>query len=60
MAEEKEKKQDPYHIDLVPGVEQRREEWNLIFISDIRVGLDFSHTGMLEKVVMISGEEKQN
>ena len=44
----------PYHLDLVPGKEARRPQWNLILISDVEVGVDFYHTDMLEKVISIT------
>lgn len=44
----------PYRLNLVPGEEQRRQQWNLIFISDFPVTVDFYHTDMLEKVVRIT------
>lgn len=43
----------PYRLNLVPGEEQRRSQWNLIFVSDIPVTVDFYHTDMLEKVIKI-------
>ncbi len=47
----------PYHLDLVPGKEERRPQWNLILISDVEIGVDFYHTDMLEKVVSITGRK---
>jgi hypothetical protein len=46
-----------YRLNLVPGEEQRRSQWNMIFISDIPVTVDFHHTDMLEKVVVIKKAE---
>ncbi|AJP62003.1 hypothetical protein [ANMV-1 virus] len=42
-----------YRLNLVPGEEARRPEWNLILVSDIAVTVDFFHTDMLEKVISI-------
>lgn len=54
-AKEKKKKErvSPYRLNLVPDVEARRPEWNLIFISNIPIAVDFYHTAMLEKVITI-------
>ena len=43
----------PYRLNLVPGEEQRRPQWNMIFLSDVALTVDFYHTDMLEKVVRI-------
>ncbi|MEA1957617.1 MAG: hypothetical protein U9N01_04600 [Euryarchaeota archaeon] len=51
--EEKKEKVSPYRLTLKPREEQRRQEWNLIFISDHEVTVDFYHTDMLERVVLI-------
>jgi hypothetical protein len=53
MPEEKKKEVSVYRLNLVPGVEQRRAQWNMIFISDIPVTVDFYHTDMLEKIIEI-------
>lgn len=53
MPEEEKKKVSIYRLNLVPGVEQRRAQWNMIFISDIPVTVDFYHTDMLEKIIEI-------
>jgi hypothetical protein len=53
MSEEKKKEVSVYRLNLVPGVEQRRAQWNMIFISDIPVTVDFYHTDMLEKIIEI-------
>ena len=57
MTKEKveEKKQSAYRMELEPGKEQRRLQWNLLLISDIPVTVDFYHTDMLERVISISG-----
>ena len=58
MVEDAEKeKRSPYCLNLVPGEEQRRLQWNMILISDIPVTVDFFHTDMLEKVVSIKGAD---
>ena len=59
MTEEKveEKKPSAYRLELEPGKEQRRLQWNLILVSDIPVTVDFYHTDMLERVISISGVE---
>lgn len=51
--EEKREPVNPYRLNLVPGKEQRRPEWNLIIISDVAVTVDFFHTDMLDKVISI-------
>lgn len=43
----------PYRLNLVPGKECRRPEWDLILISNVPVTVDFFHTDMLEKVISI-------
>ena len=43
----------PYRLNLVPGEEQRRSQWNLIFLSDVPLTVDFYHTDMIEKVIRI-------
>ena len=53
MPEAEKKEVSVYRLNLVPGVEQRRAQWNLIFISDIPVTVDFYHTDMLEKIIEI-------
>lgn len=50
--EQKEAK-SPYHLDLEPGQDGHRPEWNLIIVSDTKIGVDFYHTDMLEKVITI-------
>ena len=57
MTKEKveEKKQSAYRMELKPGKEQRRLQWNLLLVSDIPVTVDFYHTDMLEQVISISG-----
>jgi hypothetical protein len=45
----------PYRLNLVPGKEGRRPEWNLILISNVPVTVDFFHTDMLDKVISIKG-----
>ena len=59
MTEEKveEKKPSAYRMELKPGEEQRRLQWNLILVSNIPVTVDFYHTDMLEKVISITGAE---
>lgn len=47
------KKESIYRLNLVPGKEERRAQWNLILISDVAVTVDFFHTDMLEKVISI-------
>lgn len=54
-SEEKKEQVNPYRLNLVPGKEQRRPEWNLILISDVAVTVDFFHTDMLEKAISIKG-----
>ena len=44
----------PYRLNLVPGKEERRAQWNMIFISDVPLTVDFYHTDMLEKVIRIT------
>lgn len=59
MAEDvKKERVSPYRLSLEPNVEARRPEWDLIFISDTRVTVDFYHTDMLEKVVSIKKVEE--
>lgn len=53
MPEAEKKEVSVYRLNLVPGVEQRRAQWNMIFISDIPVTVDFYHTDMLEKIIEI-------
>lgn len=53
VADAKKVEVSPYRLNLVPGKEERRAQWNMIFISDISVTVDFYHTDMLEKVVRI-------
>jgi hypothetical protein len=55
--EEKKKPISPYRLNLEPGKEQRRPEWNLILISDVAVSVDFFHTDMLDKVISIQGQK---
>jgi hypothetical protein len=55
-AKEAKEKKSIYHLDLEPGKEQRRPEWNLILVSDVSVGVDFYHTDMIEKVISIRGK----
>ena len=59
MTKEKveEKKQSAYRMELKPGKEQRRLQWNLLLVSDIPVTVDFYHTDMLEQVISIKGVE---
>lgn len=57
--EEKKEPLSPYRLNLVPGKEQRRPEWNLILISDVAVSVDFFHTDMLDKVISIQGQKKK-
>ena len=52
---EKKERVNPYRLNLKPGEEQRRPEWNLIVISNIAVVVDFFHTDMLERVISIRG-----
>ena len=56
MAGEKEKEEEKsvYHLDLVPGNPVKRSEWDLLFQTDAPVGLDFYHTDMMERVVVIT------
>jgi hypothetical protein len=56
-TEEKKEQVSPYRLNLVPGEEQRRPEWDLIFISDVAVSVDFFHTDMLDKVISIQGQK---
>jgi hypothetical protein len=49
----KEVEVSPYRMNLVPGKEQRRSQWNLILLSDVPLTIDFYHTDMLEKVIRI-------
>lgn len=56
-AEQNKKQVSPYRLNLEPGKEQRRPEWNLIFIADIPVTIDFYHTDMIEKVIKIQKAE---
>jgi hypothetical protein len=42
----------------VPGEEARRIQWNLIFVSDVPLTLDFYHTDMLEHVIRITGKSQ--
>lgn len=58
---------DPYRLFLQPGVLQRRPEWDLLFESEIPVVVDFIHTQMMEKVIIIrrakikgEGEKEDN
>jgi len=56
MVEEKDvagKKVSPYRLNLKPGEEGFRPQWNLVFISDIPVTVDFFHTDMLERIISI-------
>lgn len=55
--EEVKRKPSAYRMELEPGKEQRRLQWNLLLISNIPVTVDFYHTDMLEKVISISGVE---
>lgn len=48
----------PYRLNLVPGEEARRIQWNLIFVSDVPLTLDFYHTDMLEQVIRITGKSQ--
>ena len=52
------KKESPYRLNLVPGKEQRRDQWGMILISNIPVSVDFFHTDMMEKVIAISGKKQ--
>ena len=51
--EQKKDNKNPYHLDLEPGQEMHRPEWNMIVVSDAKVSVDFYHTDMLEKVIVI-------
>jgi hypothetical protein len=55
--EEKKEQVSPYRLNLEPGKEQRRPEWNLILLSDVAVTVDFFHTDMLDKVISIQGQK---
>lgn len=57
VGDVKREKGSPYRLNLVPGKEARRTQWNMIFISDIPVTIDFFHTDMLEKVIKIQKAE---
>lgn len=43
----------PYRLHLTPNNPQRRPEWHLEFVSDTALTLDFFHTNLMEKVVII-------
>ena len=59
MGEERLEKKKPsaYRMELKPGEEQRRLQWNLLLVSNVPVTVDFYHTDMLEKVISITGAE---
>ena len=57
VGDAKKERVNPYRLNLVPGEEARRPQWDLIFVSNIPVTVDFFHTDMLEKVVSITGKE---